>query len=340
MSDDGLTVYEGAELTPAGARFWLAMDGWAVDEAAYLLCAIDPRVLNRWAALNGGTVAVRFPDQFDPVHALLSRASEAGALHFPAQPANVIDWAIEKKLSLPAPLIPDGALVRGGRWSHRGASADDPRHDPEEALRLIKAAQMRGAAVVAADSDDEAKAVAAKIEYERERRSKAEAKRIAEGRYFIDEAANAIAQQRGLGEVWALQFRDAMVKAAEIRALTVRDPSTWLPIPTGQRVSLARIVTRADVNAWLDSQQTGYRWEGPQQAEPAPPKPVQRQAAQGAAILAKLTELGFDAQAVPAAPAGKPSPAKQAVRAALGYSADVMNKAWQRLRAAGAIKDA
>ena len=61
-----------------------------------------------------------------------------------------------------------------------------------------------------------------------------------------------------------------------------------------------------------------------QQSEPqadAPPQPVQRQRAQEAAILAKLAELGIDAQAVPLPPRrGKPSPAKESVRNALGYS--------------------
>jgi hypothetical protein len=70
------------------------------------------------------------------------------------------------------------------------------------------------------------------------------------------------------------------------------------------------------------------------------PRPLQRQQAHDQAILAKLKELGFDAHALPAAPAGKPSPAKQQVKAALCLTTDVMNKAWQRLRADGAIKDA
>ena len=205
--------------------------------------------------------------------------------------------------------------------------------------RLIKAAHMGGKTIVADDADDEAKALARRIDAEREKSREAEAKRIAEGRYFIDEAATAIARQRGLSEEWALRFRHSMVKAAEQRALTVRDPFTWLRIPVGQIVSLARIVTRADVNAWLDAQGTGYRWEGEQQAH-ARCKPVQRQQAQEAAILAKLAELGIDPQAMSPAPSGKRSPAKQAVRLALDYSPDVFNKAWQRLRNAQSIKDA
>lgn len=86
-----------------------------------------------------------------------------------------------------------------------------------------------------------------------------------------------------------------------------------------------------------DAQGIECQWKDATQAGPTP-KPVQRQAAQEAAVLAKLGELRFDSKALPPAPAGKSSPAKQAVRAALPYSPDVMNKAWQRLLRAGAIK--
>jgi hypothetical protein len=223
------------------------------------------------------------------------------------------------------------------RYEPREDPGEDSREDREEALRLIKAAHMGGKTVVAEGADDEAKVLAGRMDEERERRLKAEAKRIAAGRYFIEEVARAVAQQRGLRESEMLKLCDAMVEAAQQGALTVRDPSTWLPVRPGQWISMARIVTPDDVNGWLDAQGAGYRWEGVQQAKPTP-RPVQRQAAQEEAILTTLSELGINAQAVPAAPAGKPSPAKQAVRAKLGFSPDVMNKAWQRLRTAGRIK--
>ena len=130
MEDDGLTVYDGAELTPARVRFWLALDGWQADEAAHLLCCIDPRALNRWAALNAGAVAVSFPAQFGEVLALLQRAGEAGALLFPAAPGDVIRWAMSKGLRLPAPLIPAGAVVRGGRWTDEATKAGESLNEP------------------------------------------------------------------------------------------------------------------------------------------------------------------------------------------------------------------
>ena len=72
-----------------------------------------------------------------------------------------------------------------------------------------------------------------------------------------------------------------------------------------------------------------------------PPKALPRQQAQEGEILAKLCELGFDPLAVPLpAKKGAPSPAKKAVRAALKYSTDVMDKAWKRLRKDSRITDA
>lgn len=71
---------------------------------------------------------------------------------------------------------------------------------------------------------------------------------------------------------------------------------------------------------------------------PGPAAPVQRFRAQEEAILAKLAELGFTPVALPRARPGLESAAKKAVHEALGYSHDVMKKAWQRLLAAKRIK--
>ncbi|MBX9793209.1 MAG: hypothetical protein K2Y02_02805 [Burkholderiaceae bacterium] len=69
------------------------------------------------------------------------------------------------------------------------------------------------------------------------------------------------------------------------------------------------------------------------------PKPVQRQRSQKEAILAKLVELGYTPTALPKPASGKASRPKQEVKAALGYTNDVMKKAWQWLRDDGLIKD-
>lgn len=96
-----MSVYNGAELTDEGARYWLCQDGWNEDEAAYLLHAIDPMRLNRWAQTVGGRLEVAFPEQFDALRAMIARAFEAGALHSPARPGDVIAWAKAKQLRLP-----------------------------------------------------------------------------------------------------------------------------------------------------------------------------------------------------------------------------------------------
>lgn len=95
-----------------------------------------------------------------------------------------------------------------------------------------------------------------------------------------------------------------------------------------------------DFNRWLKRREFPelYRIaDGPQINTLLKPVPLQR--AQEAAILAKLAEFKFDAQALPPAPSGKQSAAKQAVKAALGYTDDVMNKAWMRLRSDGRIQN-
>lgn len=96
-----MSVYSGAELTDNGARYWLTMDGWDVDQSALLLHAIDPMQLNRWAGISSGRLEVAFPVQYDAARALIARAFEAGALQSPAKPCDVIAWAKSKGLRLP-----------------------------------------------------------------------------------------------------------------------------------------------------------------------------------------------------------------------------------------------
>ena len=123
-----MSVYDHAELTAGRARFWLAMDGWTADEAAHLLCGIDPRALRHWHELNGGELVLDFPLQFDPLADMLKSAGgKAGALQFPSKPADVLKWAMSKGMRLPAPLVPPGAVVRGGVWVEAPA---DVAHEP------------------------------------------------------------------------------------------------------------------------------------------------------------------------------------------------------------------
>lgn len=169
--------------------------------------------------------------------------------------------------------------------------------------------------------------------------------RQAKDLYFLDEAAQDLADQLKKSESWARDIWERMESAGKLPdghklRLTVRDVRTGLIELRGTRGSRSVVVSHADVNAWLEAQDAGYKWGGNRQQAVPPPQPVQRRAAQEDAILAKLVELSFDPQAVPRGSAGGLSAAKNAVRVALGYTTDVMNKAWQRLRTDGRIKDA
>ena len=182
----------------------------------------------------------------------------------------------------------------------------------------------------------------------------------AEGVFTLAEVAAILAHEN---EINMTALRERMEAACDEqhampskdRSFTARDPGTkGAPVAKGTPTrGFVHWMMPQDVSAMLNSWQVSYRFAWPRSVATGAPrqamvgvmvvqpaKPLQRQRAQEAAILAKLVELGFDAKAVPPAPAGKPSPAKQAVRAALGYSPVVMNKAWQRLRKAGAISDA
>lgn len=72
----------------------------------------------------------------------------------------------------------------------------------------------------------------------------------------------------------------------------------------------------------------------------APIRAVPALRAQEEAILQQLRLLGLDPLRLPKAPDGKTLEAKRTVQVALGYSPEVMRKAWKRLRKAERIADA
>ncbi len=160
---------------------------------------------------------------------------------------------------------------------------EDPRNDPEEAERLMRAAFLWGPRPVLTDkADDGMREFSVRQEADAARARAAEDRRLNEGRFFIAEAALLVAHQRGHDKRWQDKFAAAMKAAAENGELTVRDPSTWLPIAAGQRISAARIVTVADVNKWLEAIDAGYRWEqAPQAAEVTPTAPAKAEKGQG-----------------------------------------------------------
>jgi hypothetical protein len=68
-------------------------------------------------------------------------------------------------------------------------------------------------------------------------------------------------------------------------------------------------------------------------------KPVSRQASQESELRQTLKDLGYDLNALPKGGPGNPGP-KSAARAKLKWTNSIFDKAWDRLRANGAIKDA
>jgi hypothetical protein len=67
-------------------------------------------------------------------------------------------------------------------------------------------------------------------------------------------------------------------------------------------------------------------------------KPLSRQRHQEQEILRVIGELGHDPQLLPVAPNGKPG-VKQEVRKQLNFPVSVFDKAWERLRKAGQLKN-
>jgi hypothetical protein len=103
--------------------------------------------------------------------------------------------------------------------------------------------------------------------------------------------------------------------------------------------------TRDDLNRWLEKIGNPMRVDGEASASsieasaPARRKPALRE--QEDAIIEELRSRGLNPQKLEKAPLGnKKWPLREEIRAKLGYSKEVMSKAWKRLRADGSIADA
>jgi hypothetical protein len=224
--------------------------------------------------------------------------------------------------------LPSSLAAHGGQSSQAGNLPwfyDEKRFVSREGLMVI----------AAASDDPEVKAFATRVDAEFTAETEKDAKRLADGYYYIFEAAKELAGQHNLNEMVVMR---AMIAAGEQGLLTVRDPVLRLPIPKGRGTDIhaAYLVKRKDVNAWLDSQDAGYQWKSAQQEVATPLKPVQRQHSHQETILAKLRELNFNPQELPALPKGKRCVAKGKVKAVLvgvvsGFTKDVFKRAWQAL---------
>jgi hypothetical protein len=84
--------------------------------------------------------------------------------------------------------------------------------------------------------------------------------------YYLDEAAQEIADQQGEDVPWARSFHKHMLKAAALpegapNRLKVRDTKTGLINPDGAKFSHIALVRHADVNEWLQAGGESYCWK-------------------------------------------------------------------------------
>lgn len=153
--------------------------------------------------------------------------------------------------------------------------------------------------------------------------------------YTIRGAAIALAQKYSLPED---AIRKSIFEAAVQEKLTVRNPRTGLPYIPETRRDFYERVSIEDLNKWLEDSGVEYHLgcDAPQ-SEP-------KLRAQEKAILNKLEELQIDPQAVPVPQKGKAGVKKQVRRGLesnpLFDGITTFDKAWERLRGFGDIKDA
>lgn len=165
--------------------------------------------------------------------------------------------------------------------------------------------------------------------------------RQSRGFYTLAEASQAIAD--ATPGIDAAQLLESMQRAHRDGTLYVRSVSTQLRLKPGAPLrDFLDWVTPDDVDAMLEGERAAYRF--PRVVGDRAPahkhKHIPAQRRQEDDVLAKLRELGIDPLKVPRPRPGLPSPAKKAVREALGFTEDVMGHAWKRLRKDGRLKDA
>ena len=157
--------------------------------------------------------------------------------------------------------------------------------------------------------------------------------------WTIENAAAAIANREG----WGVNARDSLVarlvEAASSGTLAVRDPLTDLPYQPRELHTFYELVSTSDLDAWLKKQCVSYRLSDAAADKSPSARPPSQQRFQEEAILRVIRDLGLDPLALPSNERGKPG-VKTDVRAKLGFSSAVFNKAWERLRSQRDIQDA
>lgn len=282
-----MSVYDGAELTKAGAREWLDRFDWTLEQSVYLLCAIDPKTLNNWASVNGGKVAVGLPDELMAgVRAALLRGAKDGQISFPSIPQSVIAWVMSEGMRLPAPLIPAGCKVKDGKWTQdKPAPTGLPHFEipvrpyevPPKLLDLAPGTWVhyedgprpgirRGSVVPAAELVDMFTALM---------------DRQARGKFTLVEAAQTVAEHGGVDAMQLLKdMKEAAMHENEARRLKVYGWNTRrLRKPPESVSAIEDYVMAKHLNEWLDKESNGLCLPMPEQfqqgAEAARPERAQ-----------------------------------------------------------------
>jgi hypothetical protein len=362
-----MNIYDVAELTEVMATYWLSLDGWSANESTYLLLAIDPLKLESAVGSNGGKLEVDLPNQFDALEKLVTRAFKTGALnsHF-AAPKDVIAWAMEKKLRLPALLIPAEMAVKDESGAIKDYSVKSkialegvrmtsdlptfnmparPVDVPQWLRDLPPDSGVQYINNVGGQSRHGPVEVKGVIEIVEE-----VIKRQATEFFSLNEAAQVIADSRL--NLKAHAMKDLMLKAWKDDKLPIRDPSHNGPVSGARSINASSdLLSLHDINSWLTSEGMGYQFPQVTQplvgsesgSSPRAATPIQRAAAQNAAILDAIKANKLEAHSLPKGKPGK-SGVKALIRAAVApkslFQGKVFDKAWERLRSSGEIKDA
>jgi hypothetical protein len=353
-------------LDDAGAQYWLNMDGWILEEVSYLLHGEDPRYQGGSVKIGKRRVLLPPSPPDDNLSAFVSRAFEAGVLVSPAAPKDVIAWAMEKKLRLPALLIPAEMAVKDESGAIKDYSVKSkialegvrmtsdlptfnmparPVDVPQWLRDLPPDSGVQYINNVGGQSRHGPVEVKGVIEIVEE-----VIKRQATEFFSLNEAAQVLADSRPNLKV--LDMKDLMLRAYKDEKLPIRDPKHNGAVSGTRLISASfDLLSLQDINSWLTSEGMGYQFPQAMQPlvgnesgnTPSCAVPIQRAAAQNAAILEAIKNKGYQASSLP-----KRSPGKSGVKAEIKatvatnplFQGTVFKKTWERLRSSGEIADA
>jgi hypothetical protein len=277
-----MNIYDVAELTEVMADYWLSLDGWSANESTYLLLAIDPLKLKSAVGFNGGKLEVNLPNQFDALEKMVSTAFKTGASKSPlAAPKDVIAWAMEKKLRLPASLIPADMVVKDESGVIKDYSV--PSKMAREGVRTTSDLPTFNMPARPADVPQWLRDLPpyAGVHFinnvgGRSMHGPVEAKGVIElvedaitrqatGFFTLNEAAQVLADSRL--NLKAHAMIDLMRKAWKDDKLPIRDSSHNGPVSGARSISVGTdLLSLQDINSWLTSEGMGYQF--PQATQP------------------------------------------------------------------------